>query len=99
MGDFHGHSKREGVFFYGGYCPGDDEKNAQIRLLPRLCTIGSDDFLWNRCMFSVQESKMTTARLVAFLQLNIVNAYTVEASFSSSHVQEKRQGVVAGQHT
>mmetsp|Transcript_99000 Transcript_99000/g.280392 ORF Transcript_99000/g.280392 Transcript_99000/m.280392 type:complete len:1133 (-) Transcript_99000:326-3724(-) len=82
--DFHGHSKHEGVFFYGGRFGGDDERNAHIRLLPSLCAIGNEDFAYNRCAFSVQESKLTTARLVAFMQMNVVHAYTVEASFSSS---------------
>jgi len=80
--DLHGHSKREGVFLYGGHYPCDYERNAQIRLLPRLCSVISDDFKYHRSVFSVQDSKLTTARLVAFLQLGVMQAYTVEASFA-----------------
>lgn len=80
--DLHGHSKKEGIFFYGGKFPGEDSRNPQIQLLPRMCCLGNEDFKWSKCSFNVNESKLTTARLVAFLQLNICHVYTVEASFS-----------------
>ncbi|CAE8606636.1 unnamed protein product, partial [Polarella glacialis] len=81
--DLHGHSKKEGIFWYGGKA-NDDERNGHIQLIPRLCSMASDDFKWNRCSFNCTESKLTAARLVGFLQLNITHCYTVEASFSSS---------------
>jgi len=83
--DFHGHSKKEGIFFYGGKAHAEDRMtNASIQLLPRLCAMGSSDFRWNKCSFNVYESKVSTARLVGFLQLKIQRAYTVEASFATS---------------
>ncbi|CAE7237905.1 agtpbp1 [Symbiodinium sp. CCMP2456] len=83
--DFHGHSKKEGIFFYGGKAHAEDRMtNASIQLLPRLCALGSSDFRWNKCSFNVYESKVSTARLVGFLQLKIQKAYTVEASFATS---------------
>eukprot|EP00931_Biecheleriopsis_adriatica_P054913 TRINITY_DN32366_c0_g1_i1.p1 TRINITY_DN32366_c0_g1~~TRINITY_DN32366_c0_g1_i1.p1 ORF type:complete len:1335 (+),score=285.54 TRINITY_DN32366_c0_g1_i1:164-4168(+) len=83
--DLHGHSKKEGVFFYGGKAPFDDkERNAHIKLLPRLCCLASEDFKWSKCSFNVHNSKLATARLVAFLELNVDYAYTVEASFHSN---------------
>lgn len=83
--DFHGHSKKEGIFFYGGKAHAEDRMtNASIQLLPRLCALGSSDFRWNKCSFNVYESKVSTARLVGFLQLKIQRAYTVEASFATS---------------
>ncbi|CAJ1363377.1 unnamed protein product, partial [Effrenium voratum] len=81
--DFHGHSKKEGIFFYGGKAE-DRDRNGEIQLLPRLCCLGSSDFKWNKCAFNVFESKISTARLVGFLQLRIQRAYTVEASFASN---------------
>mmetsp|Transcript_54112 Transcript_54112/g.174819 ORF Transcript_54112/g.174819 Transcript_54112/m.174819 type:complete len:615 (+) Transcript_54112:121-1965(+) len=66
--DFHGHSKKEGVFFYGGRSH-DDQENADIRLLPRMCAMASEDFNWRACNFGVQQSKLSTARLVSFLNL------------------------------
>ena len=175
--DFHGHSKKEGIFFYGGKAE-DRDRNGDIQLLPRslvradihhqklslqtgegktgllgteifcimegrvgmkedqkqkhspnefwrrgfpapflncyrLCCLGSSDFKWGkchgwhwladvvftnlgngfqssslilhvffglRCAFNVNESKMSTARLVGFLQLRIQRAYTVPRS-------------------
>lgn len=81
--DFHGHSKREGIFMYGGNNTGEDrdEKNALVKLVPRLCALASGDFKFYRCVFAVQESKLSTGRLVAFRQLGVQHAYTVEASF------------------
>ena len=36
--DFHGHSKKEGIFFYGGKAHAEDRMtNASIQLLPRRC--------------------------------------------------------------
>lgn len=81
--DFHGHSKKEGIFFYGGKAE-DRDRNADIRLLPRLCCLGSSDFKWRKCAFNLNESKMSTARLVGFRELGIQRVYTVEASFAGS---------------
>jgi len=86
--DLHGHSKKEGVFLYGGHYDNNDRRNAEVRLLPRLCSLASDDFKYWQCVFSVQDSKLTTARLVAFLQMSISQAYTVEASFANCGPRE-----------
>eukprot|EP00929_Paragymnodinium_shiwhaense_P080019 TRINITY_DN41709_c0_g1_i1.p1 TRINITY_DN41709_c0_g1~~TRINITY_DN41709_c0_g1_i1.p1 ORF type:complete len:1670 (+),score=248.12 TRINITY_DN41709_c0_g1_i1:174-5183(+) len=85
--DFHGHSKKEGIFLYGGHSAGA-ERNAHIRLLPKLCGVASTDFKYKGCDFSVTDSKRTTARLVAFLEFGVIQAYTVEASFHSAGQSE-----------
>eukprot|EP00913_Durusdinium_trenchii_P022393 g21036.t2 len=61
-----------------------------IQLLPRLCCLGSSDFKWNQCSFNLNESKMSTARLVSFLQLRVQRAYVVEASFAGSGESVRR---------
>jgi len=83
--DLHGHSKKEGVFFYGGRCfDGVDmaSSNVEIKLLPWLCAQASTDFKYKECRFAVEPSKRCTARLTAFAQLGVRHAYTVEASFA-----------------
>lgn len=82
--DLHGHSKREGIFLYGGTYSREDDRTAQVKLLPKLCSLASSDFKYYQCVFSIQDCKLTTARLVAFLQFGILHAYTVEASFSAA---------------
>eukprot|EP00435_Cladocopium_sp_Y103_P031173 s207_g7.t2 len=54
------------------------------RGVSRLCCLGSSDFKWRKCAFNLNESKMSTARLVGFRELGIQRAYTVEASFAGS---------------
>ncbi|CAK8999698.1 unnamed protein product [Durusdinium trenchii] len=87
--DLHGHSKKEGIFFYGGKTE-DWNRQCDIQLLPRLCCLGSSDFKWNQCSFNLNESKMSTARLVSFLQLRVQRAYVVEASFAGSGESVRR---------
>eukprot|EP00811_Abedinium_folium_P034942 NODE_777_length_2771_cov_3.552194.p1 GENE.NODE_777_length_2771_cov_3.552194~~NODE_777_length_2771_cov_3.552194.p1 ORF type:complete len:910 (-),score=193.38 NODE_777_length_2771_cov_3.552194:40-2400(-) len=88
--DLHGHSKKDGIFFYGGHCRGArlgrsaNDQNALVQLLPLLCAMGSSDFKFGNSAFAMQRSKLTTARLVAFQKLGILHAYTVEASFSGA---------------
>eukprot|EP00928_Gymnodinium_smaydae_P030216 TRINITY_DN22528_c0_g1_i1.p1 TRINITY_DN22528_c0_g1~~TRINITY_DN22528_c0_g1_i1.p1 ORF type:complete len:740 (-),score=88.27 TRINITY_DN22528_c0_g1_i1:40-2217(-) len=79
--DFHGHSKKEGVFFYGCKFDASDRRNALLRLAPRLCALASDDFADKKNRYGMQRSKLSTARIVAFQQMGIANSYTVEASF------------------
>lgn len=80
--DLHGHSMKEGIFLYGGKFASGDERNIDVRLLPKLCSLASEDFNYRYCTFSVSQGKMSTARLVAFVEFGIARAYTVEASFN-----------------
>eukprot|EP00929_Paragymnodinium_shiwhaense_P049226 TRINITY_DN24845_c0_g1_i1.p1 TRINITY_DN24845_c0_g1~~TRINITY_DN24845_c0_g1_i1.p1 ORF type:complete len:1503 (+),score=419.36 TRINITY_DN24845_c0_g1_i1:104-4612(+) len=84
--DFHGHSKQEGIFFYGGRYHGGpcEERNANVRLLPKMCARASSDFKYEGCAFTMTEAKLSTARLVLFMKLGVLQTYTVEASFSSA---------------
>eukprot|EP00811_Abedinium_folium_P012297 NODE_213_length_3388_cov_7.278136.p1 GENE.NODE_213_length_3388_cov_7.278136~~NODE_213_length_3388_cov_7.278136.p1 ORF type:complete len:607 (-),score=142.37 NODE_213_length_3388_cov_7.278136:1202-3022(-) len=95
--DFHGHSKREGIFFYGGKYAGTgtDDRNAHVQLLPRLCSLASSDFKFSHSVFAVQEAKLTTARLAAFQHLGILHSYTVEASFSDAGPADDTSGALA----
>ena len=51
------------------------------KTFPKLMEKVSDIFSFNDCLFGLQKGKESTARIVIFKELGIVNSYTVEASF------------------
>ena len=53
----------------------------------------SDMFSFNDCNFAIQKSKETCGRVVMYKEFNLVNAYTLEASFMGP-----TKGVFAGLH-
>ena len=80
--DFHGHSRKEGVFFYGNQVldrpqPADTQlsqkhsKQVEIALLPRLCCLASTDFRFDQCTFRDDPGKQGTGRVVALKQFGI----------------------------
>ena len=83
--DFHGHSSQLNVFMYGcSYDYGEFDylkKNSFIRICPLLLSQLNPCFSYRDCSFSVEKAKSTTARIVAFKELNIQNSYTIEASY------------------
>ena len=81
--DFHGHSRRKNVFMYG--C--SNTKGTDIlkeKIFPNLLSKNSDIFSFPDTCFAIQKSKESTARVVAWRELNILNSYTLEASFSGA---------------
>ena len=83
--DFHGHSCKRGVFAYGcarKSCDLEDRKKSLlVHMIPILLSQQTPLFSLKDCHFRMQKSKESTARVVAFKELGIVNSYTVEASF------------------
>lgn len=83
--DFHGHSCKRGVFAYGcarKSCDIEDRKKSLLaHMVPILLSQQTTLFSLKDCHFRIQKSKESTARVVAFKELGIVNSYTVEASF------------------
>ena len=83
--DFHGHSCKRGVFAYGcarKSCDLEDRKKSLLaRMIPILLSQQTPLFSLKDCHFRIQKSKESTARVVAYKELGIVNSYTVEASF------------------
>eukprot|EP00437_Effrenium_voratum_P026684 CAMPEP_0181402510 /NCGR_PEP_ID=MMETSP1110-20121109/3212_1 /TAXON_ID=174948 /ORGANISM="Symbiodinium sp., Strain CCMP421" /LENGTH=751 /DNA_ID=CAMNT_0023524731 /DNA_START=33 /DNA_END=2288 /DNA_ORIENTATION=+ len=75
--DIHGHSRKKNVFMYG------NSKNNGLRekIFPGLLCRSSDCFSFDDCCFKIQKSKESTARVVAYRELGVVNSYTLEASF------------------
>lgn len=75
--DFHGHSKKRGVFAYGcapQACP------YVAKEFPYLLHTLINEFSYSSCNFAVQPSREGTGRVWAYRR-GIVNSYTIECSF------------------
>ena len=79
--DFHGHSRKKNVFMYG--CVGKTRNRE--RIFPKLLERISDVFSFSDCVFGLQKAKESTARIVLYRELGIVNSFTMEASFCGSN--------------
>jgi len=75
--DLHGHSRKKNIFMYG--CMG--RNRIREKIFPRLFERNSDIFSFADCMFGMQKAKESTARIVFYKELGIVNSYTLESSF------------------
>jgi len=82
--DFHGHSRKKNIFMYG-CVKGSGMKRLSTRVFPRILWKVAQNFSFKDCSFGVQKSKESTARIVGFKELGLVNSYTMEASFCGSN--------------
>lgn len=83
--DLHGHSRKQNAFFYGcNYKNYEQEgriKNAQLRIIPLLCCQKNNLFSLKDSRFTIEKCKESTARVVVFREMNIMNSFTLECSF------------------
>jgi len=83
--DFHGHSKKTGVFFYGGTFMNFEHEgrpnNAFLRIIPLLCCQKNKFFALKSCRFHLDKKKGGSARHVVFTKLGVLCSFTLEASF------------------
>jgi cytosolic carboxypeptidase protein 2/3 len=77
--DFHGHSRKKNVFMYG--CSGKNNDRLRERIFPCLFHKNSSIFSFADSSFGIQKAKESTARVVMWKEYNIINSYTLEASF------------------
>lgn len=87
--DFHGHSRKNNVFMYGcvSTSPVDGLSTIQnniIHLVPDLAQQVCPIFNAKDCKFALEREKETTARIVLFKELGILNSYTLETTFFKS---------------
>lgn len=75
--DIHGHSRKKNVFMYGN----SDSSSYREKVFPRLLCRNSECFSFDDCCFKMQKAKESTARVVVYRELSVVNAFTLEASF------------------
>lgn len=76
--DLHGHSRRKNIFMYGNNIK---EKPHATRVFPYIMSKLCDFFSFEQSRFSMSKFKDSTARIAMFRELNIVNIFTMEASF------------------
>lgn len=87
--DIHGHSRKKNVFMYGN----SEMPSIREKIFPRLLSKSSDCFSFDDCCFKIQKSKESTARVVAYRELGLINSFTLEASFCGADF-----GALAEQH-
>jgi cytosolic carboxypeptidase protein 2/3 len=79
--DIHGHSRKKSIFIYGPHFPLHNEKYLKMRVLPKLLSERTEMFRFYSCKFRIQKSKLKAARVVLWKEFNIMNCFTLEASF------------------
>lgn len=93
--DFHGHSRKNNVFMYGCVSQSTVDgvslaQNQLMHLVPdaisQICPI----FSVKDCKFALEREKETTARIVLFKELGIINSYTLETTFFKSDLAAKK---------
>lgn len=80
--DLHGHSRKHGIFMYG--CNNDSslEKRFKERIFPFMLSQNAKDlFEFKRCQFKIQKCKEKTGRINIWRSFDIMNSFTMEASF------------------
>lgn len=90
--DIHGHSRKKSIFIYGPHFPLHNERYLKMRVLPKLLSEGTEMFRFYSCKFRIQKSKLKAARVVLWKEFNIMNCFTLEASFHG-YLNKDRQTV------
>ncbi|XP_068626632.1 cytosolic carboxypeptidase 1-like [Battus philenor] len=87
--DYHGHSRKKNVFFYGcaaaeSWCSSDrlaPDEPVKYLMLPALMHRVSGAFALGSCSFRVERERESTARVTVWRHLAVARSYTMEASF------------------
>ena len=79
--DMHGHSRKKNVFIYGPYFPLHTNKYFRMRVIPKLLSEQTQMFRFYSCKFKVEKSKEKAARIVLWREFDVMNCFTLEASF------------------
>ena len=85
--DLHGHNKRENCFFYGCNKAADEGMVSwtKTRLLPKILASIEPIFDYSKCRFHQDKSKLNTARVVVWSEMNCFNSFTLEVSMFGSN--------------
>ena len=62
-----------------------------MRVLPKLMSEQTEMFRFFSCKFRIQRSKEKTARVVLWREFNIMNCFTLEASFHGYFDKEREK--------
>eukprot|EP00826_Nyctotherus_ovalis_P044297 TRINITY_DN4774_c0_g6_i1.p1 TRINITY_DN4774_c0_g6~~TRINITY_DN4774_c0_g6_i1.p1 ORF type:complete len:442 (-),score=58.16 TRINITY_DN4774_c0_g6_i1:249-1574(-) len=86
----HAHSKKKCVFIYGPYYPLHSSKYLKVRVFAKLLAENMEMFRYRACKFREEKDKLSAARLVIAREFNIVNSFTIEASFHGFIDEERK---------
>ncbi|VDQ06147.1 unnamed protein product [Trichobilharzia regenti] len=93
----HGHSRRNNIFMYG--CDASSRyskifnnntgKSLHERLLPYIISQeASSYFSFPNCRFTIHPSKEATSRVVFWREFEVINSFTMEATFNASTLEK-----------
>eukprot|EP01022_Parablepharisma_sp_SALTPOND_P012542 TRINITY_DN1617_c0_g1_i1.p1 TRINITY_DN1617_c0_g1~~TRINITY_DN1617_c0_g1_i1.p1 ORF type:complete len:972 (+),score=111.72 TRINITY_DN1617_c0_g1_i1:10640-13555(+) len=94
--DLHAHSKKKCVFIYGPYYPLHSTRYLKVRVFAKLIAANTQMFRYKACKYRQEQEKMCAARLVISREFDIMNSFTIEASFYG-FINEDRKTVEFGQ--
>lgn len=83
--DVHGHSRKKNLFMYGCNNKNSDKRNVE-KLFPLVFSKASPSFSFDDCNFNIQKDKESTGRVVVRREFNVVNSFTLEASFCGANI-------------
>lgn len=89
--DFHGHSKKKNMFFFGPNYSLMDPNYYKCRVFPKILSKNLDFFRYYGCTYTISSAKNTTARAVMLNEFNVPFFYTVETSVGFLHDYSKRE--------
>ncbi|XP_074090237.1 cytosolic carboxypeptidase 4 isoform X2 [Macrotis lagotis] len=107
--DFHGHSQKKNVFFYGcsiketlwqAGCTVDTSivtEDVDYMTLPKILDKVSPAFAINSCSFLVEKSRASTARVVVWREIGVLRSYTMESTYCGCN-QGPYKGLQLGTH-
>lgn len=78
--DVHGHSRKKNIFMYGCHNKNTDKRNIE-KLFPLVYSKTHWSFSFDDCNFNIQKDKESTGRVVIRREFNVINSFTLEASF------------------
>jgi hypothetical protein len=89
--DFHGHSRKQNVFIYGCDNVQDPDTRLCSRVFPMMLSKNAPDkFNYKSCNFKVQKTKEGTGRVFMWKEMNILNSFTMEATFCGSNIGKNK---------
>ena len=88
--DLHGHSWKKNAFIYGPYYALHNDRYLKMRILPKLLSENTEMFWYFACKFRNEKSKRKAAWLILWKEFNLMNSFTLEASFNG-FINERRQ--------
>ncbi len=91
--DFHGHSKKKNIFFFGPNYSLTEPNYYRCRVFPKILSKNLDSFRYFGCSYSISLDKRSTARAIMLYEFKIPFFYTVETSIGFYHDYLKREDV------